>query len=269
VGDEFINLDRAALQEAERLVGVTQGGEGGEDGESLAENGEGFDRHFLTGGRDTEEQDLSTWAGEVHCAGHDTRHTGGIDDGVVAIALEIVEGGEGSVRAEGAGEGEAFGVLFDDDDLGGGVEAESLQEEQPDGAGTDQGDAGCGLRVEALQSVKDAGQGFHESAVFEGQVTDVEGGFFGDADVLGHAAGEGHTDCLPVETEVLAIVEAVNAVVTGQVGFDSDAITGFEAGYGAAGPLDDAGEFVPGGDGVGAEVFALVDVDVGAADAAG
>jgi hypothetical protein len=67
----------------------------------------------------------------------------------------------------------------------------------------------------------------------------------------------------------LAVIEAIEAVVTGEVGLHRHPVACLETGHGTANLLDHSGELMAGDDRVAAQVFPLEDMYIRAANAAG
>ena len=124
-----------------------------------------------------------------------------------------------------------------------------------------------------VDAVETAGHGLGHGGHLEGSsVGDLIDLGFGDGAVLGKAAVDGGADADHMLAEVADARLAVGAFATELIGVHADAVPNLDGGHALAHGLHDARELMaqdgPRGGGGGALV-AVVDMDVGPADAAG
>ena len=81
--------------------------------------------------------------------------------------------------------------------------------------------------------------------------------------MLFHIARQSYADRLPIQAEVLAIIQAVNAIVTGDVKLHSShTISRFEALHQVSCGHNGTGELMPCDDWVSPEVFTIENMDI-------
>ncbi len=178
--------------------------------------------------------------GRADAAGLGDDGSGGVLGGDAALDLVGADAG-----AEGLGEGEAgrFDVGDDDGFSAGGGDAE--EGDEADGAGAADEDGVAEGDFGAFDSGEGDAEGLEEGAVFEGHGADFVAPHCGVVDVAAEEAVDGGGgEEAHGKTAVVAACEAGFAFAADKVGFDGDAVAGFEGGDGRVGGEDYAGGFV-------------------------
>jgi len=233
------------------------------------EDFEGLHTQVFSRRWNTKQEHFSTRAGKIKCALHNRDRPGSVDYCVVAIRLQLVQAAEGEVGAHFARKRQSRRILIYDRHLAGAAQAYPLQKQDADGPRSQDGDFVRHTWRQPFQPVQHTGKRLDKRAGFKGQVANIEDGFFWRGRPLCHSPHARDPDRLPVETKILAVVEASFAVVTGNVGLDGHPVARLEARHPAAHGLHYPGKLVTRDGWVTAQVFAAKDMDISAADTAG
>ena len=281
VGDQLLDLHRAALQILQRPAKAVGLGEGAEDGVLLAENVVGADGYLGVGGADAVGHNLAAHVDKVEAGLEHRGGPSGVDDNVEALGhdgldLGGVLGRVGLVHDHQVGKAvlaqnvQLVGVGIGDDHAARPCPAEQLGQADAGGACAEHEDGVAEAGGDAVHAVDCAGGGLGKGGLLEGQlVAEGEHLVVVDEHILGKAAG--HVAAVGVEVlAVQGLVAAARLAVAAQLGVvGGDPVAHLPLGDGAAHCVNDAGELVAVHQGELGQKASVVDGQVGLADAAG
>jgi len=93
VRDEITYVDSIRYEKIDGLIAVPQRSKGGDDLETLSEYCEGCDAHLAVGRGNAEKQYRTSVSDVVEGSTHNFGGTGGIDNGVISVLLQLIERG--------------------------------------------------------------------------------------------------------------------------------------------------------------------------------